>query len=402
MAGAQTTGYAPQAWDTLFDALLAEHEELSARVREAMQEQVPAYRSVPADALAADVRTEVGRVLRSARAGRSAVSERELEELAAVGERRATQGVPVDDMLRAWRIGVEVVVGYARDVGRRLDIDGDHVLDFVQSTLAWSDVAMVTTARAHRRAELELALADQQRRVAFVRAVLFGSLAPADLRMQADAYALDPAREYVAVRARASDDGLTHQLERALGFHETGAHRRGLGALMDGTVAGFLAEPPGGDVDGIVGVGPPRPLERLSESYRLAARALMTAQACGESGVHDVPSLGLRAAVAADPDVGRALGERYIEPLGQSDSAAELLATVRVYLASGMHVERTAEQLFVHQNTVRYRLGRFEELTGAKLRDPETAFEVWWALQRAEMGLEAAPTEGARISERAP
>ena len=52
-----------------------------------------------------------------------------------------------------------------------------------------------------------------------------------------------------------------------------------------------------------------------------------------------------------------------------------------------MHVERTAERLFVHQNTVRYRLARFEELTGASLRDPKVAFEVWWALERAAMRL---------------
>jgi DNA-binding PucR family transcriptional regulator len=100
------------------------------------------------------------------------------------------------------------------------------------------------------------------------------------------------------------------------------------------------------------------------------------------TGVHDVPSLGLRAAVAADADVGDALRARYLEPL-----AGELAETLRAYLACEMHVERTAERLFVHQNTVRYRLARFEELTGANLRDPKVAFEVWWALEREAMRL---------------
>jgi DNA-binding PucR family transcriptional regulator len=48
-----------------------------------------------------------------------------------------------------------------------------------------------------------------------------------------------------------------------------------------------------------------------------------------------------------------------------------------------MHVERAAERLFVHPNTLRYRLARYEELTGTNLRDPLAAFEVWWALRRA-------------------
>lgn len=41
----------------------------------------------------------------------------------------------------------------------------------------------------------------------------------------------------------------------------------------------------------------------------------------------------------------------------------------RVYFAAGMHVERAAERLFVHPNTLRYRIARFEELTDASLRD---------------------------------
>src|SRR5439155_10459760 len=125
-----------RAWDALFDALLAEHEEISRRVREALQAQLPAYRSLPVDALDADVRIEVERVLGSARAGRSAVSDEELAELVAVGETRAQQGIPVDDMLRAWRIGVQVVVGHAREVGKRLGVSSEQVLEFVESTLA--------------------------------------------------------------------------------------------------------------------------------------------------------------------------------------------------------------------------------------------------------------------------
>jgi hypothetical protein len=386
MAQAET-GDARRAWDALFDALLGEHEMLSRRVRETLQAELPVYRSLPREELEADVRLEVERVIRSARAGRTAVSDRELADLAEVGERRARQGVALDDMLRAWRIGVQVLVSYAREVGRRIGIDDDQVLEFVESTLAWADVAMVTTAGGHRQAELDLALADQERRAAFVRGALFGALPPAELRVQAEAYSLDPTREYVAVRARAPEGGETRQLERALGFHDAAQHRRGLSAVIDGDVAGFLREPPLGDVEGVVGVGPPRPLERLTESYRLATRALVAAHASGLEGIHDVASLGLRAAVAADADVGDALRARYLDPLAEGSSAAELMATVRTYLANEMHVERTAEQLFVHQNTVRYRLARFEELTGASLRDPQVAFEVWWALERAAMRL---------------
>ena len=72
---------------------------------------------------------------------------------------------------------------------------------------------------------------------------------------------------------------------------------------------------------------------------------------------------------------------RYLEPLA---ALTELRSppSLRAFFESDMHVDRAAEQLFVHPNTLRYRIGRFEEITGANLRNPTSALEVWWALQR--------------------
>lgn len=374
------------ARDVLFDTLLSEQANLAGRVREAIQAQLPAYCALPENALDGEVGIEIEWVLRCARAGRAAVGDRELADLSAVGEARALQGVPVADMLRAWRIGVEVVVEYAREVGQHIEIEDAQVLEFVQSTLAWSDVAMVTTAAAHQRTELTLALADDEHRATFVRGVLFGAVPAAELRIQAEAYGLDPTREYLAFRARVGDGLSQHKLERWLGLHDA-QPPTGLSALVDGCVAGFLSEPPPRNTEAVIGLGPPRRLEHLTESYRSAARALATIQACGLKGAYDIPSLGLRAAVAMDTDVGEALRARYLEPLNEGGSARELIATLRAYLACGMHVERTATRLFVHQNTVRYRLARFEQLTGASLRETQVLFEVWWAVELAAMRL---------------
>lgn len=376
-----------EAPDVLIDTLLGEQAQLARRVRAAIQAKLPAYRCMPGETLDGEVGIQIERVLSSARAGREAATDRELSDLAALGETRAQQGVPVADMLRAWRIGIEEVIGYAREVGRQLSIEDALVLEFVQSTLAWSDVAMVTTAAAHRKAELALAIAEQEDRARFVRGALFGSIPAAELRIQAEAYGIDPARKYVAVRAGLGNGLAQHKLERSLGLHDAAQHRRGLSALIDGCVAGFLSEPPPRDIEAVVGVGPPRPLEHLAESYRSAARALATIQACRLEGSYDISALGLRAAVAMDAEMGEALRERYLEPLNEGGSARELITTLRAYLACGMHVERTATRLFVHQNTVRYRLARFEQLTGASLRETQVLFEVWWAVELAAMRL---------------
>jgi hypothetical protein len=368
----------------LFNAMLGESNELVMRVRKAVQARLPAYRELQLVQYDNELGLEIRRVLQCARAGRAPLNGEKFEDLAAVGEARAQQGVPLADMLQSWHIATEVTVCYAREVGKQLGIGGDEVLEFVESALLWADVAIATTSEAHRKAELSLVHMEEVRRAAFVREILYGTVSPVELRTHVEEYGIDPLGEYTAVRARASDRDSTHKLAQALGFND-GMH--GFSALVDGDIAGFLIRPPRRDVDGVVGYGPPRPLDRLADSYRLAARALMTAWACGLSGAHDISSLGLRAAVAMDVDVGESLRKRYLEPLEKPGSAGELIATLRAYLACGMHVERTATRLHVHQNTVRYRLARFEELTGASLHDAEVLFEAWWALELSTMTL---------------
>jgi hypothetical protein len=384
MIAGERRSEAPQTadWNALFDALAREQVSLGGAISTRILAELPTYGTLSEQELTAGVLVELDRVLESSRRGRVAAGERELSELAAVGEARAAQGVPVDDMLRAWRIGIQAVVARARELGAELGISDTSLLEFVESLLACSDVAMVVTTAAHRKAELEVARQDQERRAAFVRGLLLGTLAPAEITVQARSQGVERSREYVAVRAAVRGEDEQREMARALGFGPFHGHGHGLSALIDGDLAGFLSVAPEGEIDGVAGVGPPRPLEGLGESFRLASRALTTARGFGLRGIHDVPSLGLRAAVVADGDVGAALSARYVDPLMAEASGYELIASLRAFFECEMHFERAATRLFVHQNTLRYRISRFEAITGASLRDPRVAFEVWWALER--------------------
>jgi DNA-binding PucR family transcriptional regulator len=46
------------------------------------------------------------------------------------------------------------------------------------------------------------------------------------------------------------------------------------------------------------------------------------------------------------------------------ETGGELLVTLRVFFDTGRSIRRSAERLRVHENTIRYRLSRIEELTG--------------------------------------
>ena len=69
---------------------------------------------------------------------------------------------------------------------------------------------------------------------------------------------------------------------------------------------------------------------------------------------------------------------------------ADLLATAAAYLDRGGAVEATARDLFLHPNTVRYRLRRVADVTGRDLTKERPAQEVRLALVLGRTGLPAA------------
>jgi DNA-binding PucR family transcriptional regulator len=61
-----------------------------------------------------------------------------------------------------------------------------------------------------------------------------------------------------------------------------------------------------------------------------------------------------------------------------------------VFTEHDQNIDAAAQELFVHPNTLRHRLVRFEETTGANLRNIEQLAEIWWALMLADVGQTAA------------
>ncbi len=83
-------------------------------------------------------------------------------------------------------------------------------------------------------------------------------------------------------------------------------------------------------------------------------------------------------ALDGDESARAALVEQVYEPLMRGGTA--LLDTVMAYLEQGNSLEATARLLFVHPNTVRYRLRRVTELTGITPSDGRGGFTLWTAV----------------------
>lgn len=73
-----------------------------------------------------------------------------------------------------------------------------------------------------------------------------------------------------------------------------------------------------------------------------------------------------------------ALTSMLIEPIVVYDKeyGTELLATLSAFLRTGGNTKRVAEELFIHRNSVLYRLDRVSEIIQNDLNDPEVRFRL--------------------------
>ena len=384
MAVPTSRGTRPAA--AVVGALVAEIETeldpLVAAIGERIREEIPDFRRLPADALAGAIRGNVSRALSALRDVRPP-TDAELEQAAAIGRERAEQGLTVDAVLHAYRISITAVWSRFGELARERGADvGERARVLRDAVAVGRRGDGHRREAAHREVELEQAREEQQRRDAFVFALLTGTLDAAELRLQSATFGLDADRDYIAVpRAR-------HRRRRAAAPRGDGARGR--------RRAGH------------------RPRPRLRRHRR--------APAVGQAGRRLRPRPAGAAGVAAGrvrvrqpraPDRGRVrAGGRVLarRPLDPSRDPRRRGARRRVRRALPRAARRASAgwapssrrrcargstrrcgsrtppgRCTSIPNTLRHRLRRFEEATGATLRDPRDLVELWWALERRRL-----------------
>ncbi|HEX2288986.1 MAG TPA: helix-turn-helix domain-containing protein [Pseudonocardiaceae bacterium] len=125
--------------------------------------------------------------------------------------------------------------------------------------------------------------------------------------------------------------------------------------------------------EGPVVIGPTVP--SLAEAHRSAADALsaLRAVAAWPAAPRPVPSADLlpERALAGDPEAERLLVDQVMRPLVAASGS--LIETLDAFFDAGGVLESCARQLFVHPNTVRYRLRRITDITGRVPGNPRDA-----------------------------
>ncbi|MBR7192883.1 MULTISPECIES: CdaR family transcriptional regulator [Gordonia] len=126
--------------------------------------------------------------------------------------------------------------------------------------------------------------------------------------------------------------------------------------------------------DGPVVIGPTMPNLGSAHSSATEAMAGIEAVAGWPSAPRPVHSLELlpERALNGDESAMTALIESLVQPL--AEGGATLTTTLEAYLDSGGSVESCARILYIHPNTVRYRLKKISEITGRDPTNPRDAY----------------------------
>jgi DNA-binding PucR family transcriptional regulator len=126
-------------------------------------------------------------------------------------------------------------------------------------------------------------------------------------------------------------------------------------------------------------VGPARPWLEARASFDRAVRGLdLRDTAAPVDTDHNLAAL----VVGADPEALADLRAAALAPLAdvRPATAEKLEATLRSWLLHQGRRDDVAAELFIHPQTVRYRMGQLRELYGDRLEDPQTVLALTLAL----------------------
>ena len=135
-------------------------------------------------------------------------------------------------------------------------------------------------------------------------------------------------------------------------------------------------------------VGPTRPLAASSSSYARALKghaARRSGSSPGRGGgnaAYDTDGHLAEIVLEADPEAREDLRRQALAPLADLTPATQerLAETLRLWILHRGRREAVAEALFVHPQTVRYRVGQLRELFGDSLDDPRSVADLVIAL----------------------
>jgi PucR C-terminal helix-turn-helix domain/GGDEF-like domain len=399
----QVGGGNAQAAESLAAQVLERVPTLADELVRTIEEQNPGYRTmavVPQDELWRSCRDNLTRVLqmiaRPAPGGEPADSHERYDAAWATGRRRAEQGMPLDDVLRSFRLGGRLVWEALIDQAH-----ADHLMDteglLAVATRVWEvvDATSAQVAAAYHFAEGDLLRADAHRMAMLWEGLLNGRAKVVSFAYEVSRILGVPAEGPYAVVVADTGPVSTDpaRLRQRLAAREIVSVWQARADTLVGVLA--LRQP---TLDGVLdpvrealatraGVSlVVRGLAEVDTAYRqamLARRTVLGNQAEAVALEERLPD----ALLLSSPELAHQLQHRWLGGLLRIAPAERqlLLGTLQIWVATGGSVKHTADAAFCHRNTVINRLQRMQAITGHDFADPSCLVELKLALRAAAL-----------------
>jgi hypothetical protein len=386
--------------------LLDQLDAMTDRMIEVLLRTEPAYRDVLAhreEEMRESTRGNLEQGLHLLIGAASGTVRTSLREARDVGRRRAAQGIPLEAVLRAYRLGGQVTWEALLEVSRRSNRHDTLLLEVAGSVWRTNDAECAAVAEGYREEQRRLAGVDDSARQRVLDGLVEGRGGdPAFVRTASEMLGVPLDGRLVTVvalpdpeRGPAFDAPTAALLKR--GIRSVWGNRNGaqVGIVALGSLSGFeimdwlrtMAAGPVGVSAVVEGAAAAGSAYRLAEA---AARTLPSGSACVAAIDERLPE----ALLTNSPEissrlVGQSLGGLLELP---GDEREVLLDTLAAFLASDGSPTRAADELYCHRNTVMHRLRRIESVTGRKVTDSRSRLLWQLALLGTEHTRSAQPS----------
>ncbi|HEY3753955.1 MAG TPA: helix-turn-helix domain-containing protein [Pseudonocardiaceae bacterium] len=394
--------------ESLAARVLARLPALTDALVRTIQERNPGYRTVdvvPQDDLWRSCHDNLSRALEMIAEHTDhgpADTDRRYDAARATGRLRAEQRMPLDDVLRSFRLGGRLVWEALIDQAHvDHEVDKDALLELATRVWEVVDATSAQVASTYHATEGELLRADEQRRAALWEGLLHGRATDLAFAYEASRIIGVPVDGWYAVVVAdvdaAADRNGTVLLRRLAGRDIRSAWQVradtlvGLLALREDSVDESAVDPALEVLQDVLAVPAGvslvvRGLAEIDVAYRQAVLARGTLP----SGHDDIAVLAERlpeALLLSAPELAGHLVRRWLGDLLTVPAAERrlLLGTLQIWVTTGGSIRDTAAAACCHRNTVINRLQRMQAITGNDFTDPAGQVELALALRASSL-----------------